>query len=113
MASNPVIRSVAIEGEMSVGEDLTIDARLKGRIAAPRHELTIGPRARIEAEVQAAAVIVHGKVKGNITATRRVRIGESGAVEGDIATPRFAIAEGGYMQGRVGLPRPPSPPRKR
>ena len=112
MANDLALRAVAIKGEMDISSDLTIDGTVTGSIAAPRHELTIGPRGRVEADVRAAAVIVHGQVKGNVTGNRLVRIGESGRVEGDVSTAQFAMEDGGYLRGRVDTPLPPSAARK-
>ena len=67
------------------------------------HVLTIGTNGQIEAGLQAKAVIVHGKVVGDITADNRVEIASSGTVTGGIRAPRVAIADGAMFRGTVDM----------
>ena len=45
-----------------------------------------------------------GAITGNITAEERVDIRATGAVTGDIVSPRLAVAEGGCLRGKVEMP---------
>jgi cytoskeletal protein CcmA (bactofilin family) len=85
--------SVNIKGTLSGREDLTVDGKVEGKITLKEHVLTIGSNGQIQADLQAKAVIVHGKVTGNITADNKVEITSSGTVHGDIRAPRVAIAD--------------------
>jgi len=96
-------KSVIIKGELNGSEDLTVEGQVEGKIDLRDHVLTIGPNGRIQAQVFARAVVVHGQVVGNITATERVTIRENGSVEGDVQAPRFAIAEGAKFRGKVDM----------
>jgi cytoskeletal protein CcmA (bactofilin family) len=98
-------KSVIIKGELSGSEDLTLYGQMEGRITLPAHTLTIGPAADITAEISAKAVVIRGKVTGNVTAGEKVDIEATGSVTGDIASPRLAIADGGFLRGRVEMPR--------
>src|SRR6266566_9815340 len=53
-------KSVVIKGELEGSEDLTIEGRIEGTIRLKDHVLTIGPNARINAQVFAKSVIVVG-----------------------------------------------------
>ena len=97
--------SMMITGELSASEDLTLSGRMEGRISVPDHTLTIGPHADIKAEIAGKAVIIMGAVTGNITADEKVDIRATGAVTGDIVSPRLAVADGGRLRGRVEMPR--------
>lgn len=99
-------RSVVLKGELSGDEDLTIEGEVKGRIDLPDHELTIGANGRIDAELTAKAVIVVGSVTGNIRASERVEIHDSGSVTGDIQTPRLLIHEGAVINGSIDMSDP-------
>ena len=92
---------VCIRGELTGSEDLTFDGQFEGRIDLSEQVLTIGPNARVEAEVYAREVIVLGRVLGNIKAADLVAIRDTGWVEGDIVAPRFAMAEGAHFNGRI------------
>ena len=96
-------KSVEIRGELTGDEDRMIEGRVEGQIRLPKHKLTIGASARIDAEVSAKTVLVLGSVKGNISAEDSVDIHASGSVEGDIASPRVSIADGARFQGRIDM----------
>ena len=92
---------VCIRGELTGSEDLILDGQFEGRIDLTEQVLTIGPNARVEAEVYARQVIVLGRVLGNIKASDLVAIRDAGWVEGDIVAPRFGMAEGAHFNGRI------------
>ena len=96
-------KSVVIKGEVNGSEDLTIEGQVDGKIELRQHMLTIGPNGRITAEVFAKSVVILGAVIGNVTATEKVNIRESGSVDGDITAPRVAIAEGAHFRGNVDM----------
>ncbi|HXH06952.1 MAG TPA: polymer-forming cytoskeletal protein, partial [Vicinamibacterales bacterium] len=102
-------KSVVIKGELSGSEDLTIEGQVDGKIELRENVLTIGPNARIKAQVFAKAVVVLGKVTGNVSATEKVDIREHGAIEGDIVAPRVAIADGAYFRGSIDMQRAGKP----
>ena len=96
-------KSIVINGELSGSEDLTIEGRVDGKIELRDHVLTIGANGRITAQVSAKAIIVLGQVTGNLTATEKVDLRESGSVEGDIVAPRVAIADGSHFRGSIDM----------
>jgi cytoskeletal protein CcmA (bactofilin family) len=98
-------KSVVIKGELNGSEDLTIEGHVDGKIELREHVLTIGPNGKIKAQVFAKAVVVLGEVTGNVTATEKVDIRDSGSVDGDIVAPRVAIAEGAHFRGSVDMQR--------
>ena len=97
--------SVFIKGELSGSEDLTLCGQMQGSVKLPEHTLTIGPNAKIDAEITAKAVVVTGAVVGNVTASERVAIEGTGSVTGDIVSPVLAVADGGFLLGRVDMKR--------
>ncbi len=98
-------KSIVIKGELSGGEDLTIEGQVEGKIELRDHVLTVGSNGRIKAQVVAKAIIVLGHVAGNLTATEKVDIRETGSVEGDVAAPRVAIADGSHFLGSIDMQR--------
>jgi cytoskeletal protein CcmA (bactofilin family) len=102
--------SIVIKGELSCGEDLYIDGQVEGTIDPKGNRLTIGPHGRVKANVIACAVVVQGKLEGNIQATDRVDLKQSAVVTGDIATQRISIDEGAYFKGGVNIQK--EPPKK-
>jgi cytoskeletal protein CcmA (bactofilin family) len=96
-------KSIVIKGELSGGEDLTVEGQVEGKIELQDHVLTIGPNGRIKAHIGARAIVVLGHVTGNLTATEKVDIREHGSVEGDICAPRIAIADGSHFRGSIDM----------
>ena len=96
-------KSIVINGELSGSEDLTIEGRVDGKIELRDHVLTVGTNGRIKAQVSAKAIVVLGQVTGNLIATEKVDIKESGSVEGDIVSPRVAIADGSHFRGSIDM----------
>jgi len=98
-------KSVVIKGELSGSEDLTIEGQVEGKIELRQNILTIGPNAKIKAQVFAKTVIVQGEVHGNVTAAERVDIRDNGSVDGDLSAPRVAIADGAHFRGSIDMQR--------
>jgi len=96
-------KSIVIKGELSGGEDLTIEGQVEGKIELRDHVLTVGSNGRIKAQVVAKAIVVLGHVAGNLTATEKVDIRETGSVEGDVTAPRVAIADGSHFLGSIDM----------
>ena len=97
--------SVVIKGDLSSSEDLTIDGQVEGTIELRQNVLTIGPNARIKAQVVAKAIVVEGQVTGNLTASEHVDIRDHGSVDGDLVAPRVAIADGAHFRGSIDMQR--------
>jgi len=97
--------SMVIKGELSCGEDLYIDGQVEGTIDPKGNRLTIGPHGRVKANIIASAVVVQGKLDGNVQASDRVDLKHSAVVTGDIAAQRISIDEGAYFKGRVNIQR--------
>ena len=98
-------RSVVIDGEFISGEDLTIDGTLKGNVQIRDATLTIGEPARVEADIHGSRVIVHGTVRGSITASARIELGPEARVQGNLSADQVVIADGARFDGRIDMGR--------
>ena len=104
---NLIGKSVVIKGELSCSEDLYIDGQVEGTIDPKGNRVTIGPNGRVKANVIASAVLVQGKLEGNIQASERVDLKHSAVVVGDIITRRVSIDEGAQFKGSVNIQKQP------
>jgi len=102
-SSTVIGKSVTIRGELSGKEDLYMDGTVEGTISLSGSRLTVGPNARVMADVNAQDVVVYGFVEGNIRASGRIELRESAVVKGDIAAERLSIEENATIKGRVEL----------
>jgi cytoskeletal protein CcmA (bactofilin family) len=101
--STVIGKSVKIRGELSGNEDLYMDGDIEGTVALPDSALTVGPNARVLADIRVRDIIVFGKVTGNLRATGRVDLRHSAIVNGDIFGGRLSIEENAMVKGRVEL----------
>jgi cytoskeletal protein CcmA (bactofilin family) len=101
--STVIGKSVIIRGGLSGNEDLFIDGDVEGTVTLPESRLTIGPNARVKADVSAREVVIFGHLTGNIQATGRVELRQSALVKGDIVAGRLSIEESAVLTGRVEL----------
>ena len=99
-------KSIVIKGELSGSEDLTIEGQVEGKIELRQNTLTIGPNAKIKAEILAKTAVIQGEVHGKITATDKIDIRDAGIVDGDLSAPRVAIADGAQFRGSIDMQRP-------
>jgi cytoskeletal protein CcmA (bactofilin family) len=99
-------KSVVIKGELSGSEDLYIDGHVEGAIELREHNLTIGPHGRVQANVSAKEVVLHGTLKGNVRAVDRVEIRKSGSLIGDVTAARVMIEDGASIKGSVDIQKP-------
>jgi cytoskeletal protein CcmA (bactofilin family) len=68
--------------------------------------LTAGLRlrdAQVSANIIARAVVVLGKVSGNIYASDRVDIRSQGSLTGDVTAHRISIGEGAFFKGGIDI----------
>jgi cytoskeletal protein CcmA (bactofilin family) len=101
--STVIGKSVVVRGELSGKEDLYLDCDIEGTITLPDNRLTIGPGARIVANVTVRDLIVFGKRTGDVNATGRVELRQSASLMGDIVALRLSIEESAILKGRVEL----------
>jgi len=101
--STVIGKSVTIRGEVAGNEDLYMDGVVEGTIVLPESRLTVGPNARVMADVDAREVVIFGVVEGNLSASGLVELRASAVVKGDIVAERLSIEENASMKGRVDL----------
>lgn len=101
--STVIGKSVTIRGDLSGKEDLYMDGDIEGTITLIESALTVGPNARVVADIHARDVIVMGSVHGNLQASGRVELRHTASVQGDILAARLSIEENANLKGRVEL----------
>ncbi len=89
-----------VRGTLSGDEDLTVEGRIEGAIRLTK-DLDVAKGAVLEAQVDAQAVHVSGRVTGNVNAAESLVVEAGAMVVGDVVTPRLVIHEGAHFKGRV------------
>ena len=93
--------SIHIKGEVTAQEPLTVAGHVDGTIQVSGHTVTVAAEGRINATIDADAIVVAGRVKGRLQAGSRIVIRDTAAVDGDLSAPRIGIAEGATVHGKV------------
>ena len=88
--------SLHIEGDLATDRDVQIDGHVNGNVSCAR--LTIGKDGAITGDIKAKEIVVRGKVKGTIRASR-VMLMEGADVAGDIFYDRMSMEEGAHFIG--------------
>lgn len=91
-----------VQGKLSFDTPVRIDGKLTGEIVSTK-AVIIGIQGVVEAQLHAEAVIVLGKVKGDVVAKDRIEILAGGSIEGSIKTPLFLLEEGGIFNGTCSM----------
>jgi len=97
--------SLHLKGEITGNEDLHVDGSVEGLVSLEDRKLTVGPSAKLTADVVAREIVVFGTVKGNLRARDRIEIKKDGSVVGDLTTARIMIEDGAYFKGSIEIDR--------
>ena len=101
-----------IKGDIAGSADLLIDGSVDGQIELAERKLTVGPAAKVTADIRARDVVVYGYVKGNIRAKGRVEIKKDGSVIGDLTTAQIIIEDGADFKGSIEIDRDTAAPKE-
>ena len=96
-------KSVLVKGEIAADEDLYVDGEVRGSIELRQSSLTVGPNGKVEANVTAREIIVHGTLNGNVLAAEKIEIRKTGSILGDLSTARIIIEDGAYFKGSIDI----------
>ncbi len=106
----------SMQGSLSFKDpvNLKINGKFEGTLDT-RGSLTIGENAIVNATIRGDSIRIAGKVTGNITAQKEIRMVPPAEVIGDIRTPILEIQEGAIFQGRsqMGAGTPAAAPASR
>lgn len=108
-SKNILSNDVKVKGTIEFTNDLVIDGTIDGKVTSSgKGNLIIGENANIIGEVESRSIIVHGKVKGNISTQERCELKSSATLEGDIHATSLSIEDGAKFIGNsnVGSPGP-------
>ena len=94
VAAPPEPREIAFEGI------LRINGYAAGVIRSNQGSLIVEADGEVDADISVHDATIYGCVRGDIRATRKVELGESARVVGDIETVALSIEPGAVFEGR-------------
>ena len=89
-----------LQGRLEIQGELRIAGSVEGDLKATG-DVTIDPGATIQASIEGSNVNVRGQVTGNVTAKRRLTLGGSGKLHGDVRVGRLTVEDGATLNGNV------------
>ena len=87
-----------ITGSLTVNGNVRIDGKIDGNVSASG-ELTVGPSAKITANIEAKTVCIAGEVHGDVKATNILELSSSARLYGDLCTSQLKIEQGAHFVG--------------
>ena len=97
-------RNLRINGDLTAGEDLTVDCHFEGSIQLPGFHLTMAQGSRVSAAVSAQTVTVHGTFDGQIE-TEALTVTPTASLNATVVAKKFALQEGAQFTGSVNTER--------
>ncbi len=90
----------ALSGRLQIKGSGSVLGTFSGRIECDG-DLLIGSEAHVEADIQGARVTISGSVRGNVVAVNRLKITNTGRLEGDARVGALIVQEGGVHHGVI------------
>ena len=94
------------EGTLETGSNVCIEGLFRGHLKTDTG-IIINNVGRVEADIVAEHVVVHGTVVGNIYARKQLDICATGRVKGDVEAEVVTVAKGGVLDGFCKMLSPP------
>lgn len=101
-AVSVIDQHTTLQGTITTDRDLRIEGRVSGAIICDG-VLTISGGAEVDAEIDAADIIVSGTMSGKVRCRGRLEIRASGTVRGDVSTGSLIIVEGARYEGQIAM----------
>jgi len=90
----------SLHGRLEIQGDLKIAGNVEGELKVSG-DVTVDSTANVQATIEGANVSVRGQVNGNVTARRRLTLGGSGHLNGDVKVARLTVEDGATLNGNV------------
>ena len=94
-------KSIVIKGDLSGSGDVHVAGEVEGSIELTDGGLTVGPEGRVHGDVAAGSIVIHGRVDGNLFASKSIDLKASAVLVGEIYTSCIVIEEGASLMGSV------------
>jgi cytoskeletal protein CcmA (bactofilin family) len=95
-------QDASFKGELSFEKGMRLQGKFEGKITTAGR-LHVAKEAKMQADVEANAIIVEGEVRGNLAATDRIELKSSARYEGDLRASKLVVDEGAVFNGNVSV----------
>ncbi|MFH1867154.1 MAG: polymer-forming cytoskeletal protein [Patescibacteria group bacterium] len=90
--------SIKVKGGLVGGGNIIVGGKVEGSIST-QHNVLVGEKAEIMANVKAANAQVAGFVKGNVAVTGKLELMPTSKIMGNIVAKILVVAEGAQLNG--------------
>ena len=94
--------SVKVEGNFRAEGNVTVDGVVQGSLIT-NHNLKIGPKAKIKAEVEANNLFLAGEVRGNVKIKEKTKLATTAKILGNLETKILSVEEGALINGKCNM----------
>jgi cytoskeletal protein CcmA (bactofilin family) len=95
---NIISEGTKIKGDINANGDIRIDGELIGNILA-KGKLVIGPKGRIEGQINCNNIEISGYIKGKVTASELLNMKSTSQITGDIVAGKLSVEPGSVFSG--------------
>ena len=99
-SKNVLNGDVEIKGTLKFSGELAFDGKLEGDVNSDG-VLNLSDGAVVNGNINAQAVVVRGKITGNISAREKIEIKAKAELFGDVSAPKLVIEEGVIFVGKA------------
>ena len=90
----------SLHGRLDIHGDLKVHGTVEGELKASG-DVLVDSTANVQASIEGANVSVRGQVNGNVTARKRLTLGGSGRLNGEVKVSRLTVEDGATLNGNV------------
>ena len=92
----------SLHGRLEIHGDLRVHGTVEGELKVSG-DVAVESTANVSASIEGGNVSVRGQVNGNVTARRRLTLGGSGRLNGDVRVGRLTVEDGATLNGNVAM----------
>ena len=94
--------SVLVKGDFTSNGNVVMEGSLEGHIKSGG-KVIVGPRAKINADIEASSADVAGEITGNLKVEGSLTIQSGAKINGDVECSSISIEEGGILNGKCNM----------
>lgn len=99
---NIISEGTFIKGDITANGDIRIDGELNGNINA-KGRLVIGPKGKVEGEINCNNIEVSGYLKGKITVSELLTMKSTSRIYGDLIAGKLSVEPGSLFTGSCSM----------
>lgn len=88
-----------LTGEIQFKDMLRINGHIAGKVTSQKGTLIVDGSALVDGDIAVGAIVISGKVNGDVIAHERVELGPAAVINGNISTRILTMKPGAIFQG--------------